>query len=168
MFIDGLESSKFKPLSQTKQWVDALVVCLYFVYIQFSVGYAYCSFRQRNGIARALSRWTSYDTAPALFLLCYYTLLIYTCFGCCKSFVLVMDKQHLEKCPQQHIGSVIKEELERQERTVSWFARKLCCDRSNVYKIFKRTTIDTELLLRISKILNRNFFDLFSEQVCSE
>lgn len=58
-----------------------------------------------------------------------------------------------------HIGLLIKAELERQERTVSWFARKLCCDRSNVYKLFKRTTIDTGLLLRISAILNHNFFD---------
>ena len=57
-----------------------------------------------------------------------------------------------------HIGNLIKEELEQQERTVSWFARKLYCDRSNVYKIFKRPTIDTELLLRISVILNRDFF----------
>ncbi|MBR6606800.1 MAG: hypothetical protein IKK92_13215, partial [Prevotella sp.] len=51
-----------------------------------------------------------------------------------------------------HIGTLIKAELENQERTVSWFARKLNCDRSNVYKLFKRSTIDTELLLRISKI----------------
>ena len=64
-----------------------------------------------------------------------------------------------------HIGSLIKAELERQERTVSWFARKLCCDRSNVYKIFRRTTIDTELLLRVSKILDYNFFELYSEKV---
>ena len=32
------------------------------------------------------------------------------------------------------IGNLIKEELEKQERTVSWFARKLACDRSNVYR----------------------------------
>lgn len=60
-----------------------------------------------------------------------------------------------------HIGQLIKEELERQERTVSWFARKLFCDRSNVYKIFKRPTIDTELLLRISVILNHDFFGYY-------
>lgn len=57
-----------------------------------------------------------------------------------------------------HIGSCIQTELKRQERSVAWFARKLCCDRSNVYNIFLRNTIDTELLKRISIILNRNFF----------
>ena len=64
-----------------------------------------------------------------------------------------------------HIGSIIKTELEKQERTVSWFARKLNCDRSNIYKIFKRSTIDTELLLRISKILNFNFFKCYERIV---
>ena len=57
-----------------------------------------------------------------------------------------------------HIGKEIKEELERQERGVSWLAEKLHCDRTNVYNIFKRQGIDTRLLERISVILNRNFY----------
>ena len=57
-----------------------------------------------------------------------------------------------------HIGNLIKEELELQERSVTWFANKLCCERTNVYSIFKRESIDTDLLQRISKILHRNFF----------
>ena len=60
-----------------------------------------------------------------------------------------------------HIGQLIKDELERQERSVSWFARKLYCDRSNIYKIFKRSTIDTELLMRISVVLNHDFFSAY-------
>ena len=57
------------------------------------------------------------------------------------------------------LGQLIEEELRHQERSVSWFARKLCCNRQNVYDIFRRTNIDAELLLRISLILGRNFFD---------
>ena len=60
-----------------------------------------------------------------------------------------------------HIGELIQEELHRQERTVSWFARKLFCDRTHVYNIFQRKSIDTELLLRISLILNHNFFKYY-------
>ncbi len=60
-----------------------------------------------------------------------------------------------------HIGNLIKEELQNQERSISWFARKLYCDRSNVYDIFKRESIDTELLLRISLILKRDFFQYY-------
>ncbi|MBP5770649.1 MAG: XRE family transcriptional regulator [Bacteroidaceae bacterium] len=63
-----------------------------------------------------------------------------------------------------HIGQQIKEELRRQERTVCWFARKLCCNRQNVYDIFKRTNIDAELLLRISLVLERNFFEEYTTQ----
>ncbi len=56
------------------------------------------------------------------------------------------------------IGTIIKEELERQERSVTWLARKLSCDRSNVYRLFQKNSVDTFLLSRISVILNRNFF----------
>ena len=76
-----------------------------------------------------------------------------------------MNEQHNAKQLTLHIGQLIKEELERQERTVSWFARKLYCDRSNIYKLFKRSTIDTELLLRISVILNHDFFGDYMERI---
>jgi hypothetical protein len=59
---------------------------------------------------------------------------------------------------EKSIGIMIKEELARQERTVSWFARHLSCDRSNIYRIFQKDSIDTELLIRISNILNHDFF----------
>ena len=62
----------------------------------------------------------------------------------------------------ESIGTMIKEELERQERTVSWLARKLNCDRSNV---FQKHSIDTVLLQRISVILNRDFFSELSRNL---
>lgn len=62
------------------------------------------------------------------------------------------------------IGILIKEELEKQERSVSWFARKLACDRSNVYRLFQES-IDTHLLARISLILNRDFFSELSADI---
>ena len=55
------------------------------------------------------------------------------------------------------IGKLIKEELEKQERSVTWLARKLSCDRSNVYRLFQKRSIETDLLIRISVILNRDF-----------
>lgn len=60
-----------------------------------------------------------------------------------------------------HIGYLIQQELQRQEHTVSWLARKLSCDRSNVYRIFQKDNIDCVLLL--SKALNYNFFKLLSD-----
>lgn len=64
-----------------------------------------------------------------------------------------------------HIGRLIEEELRRQERSVSWFARKLCCDRTNVYKLFRRSSVDTELLLRISQILHQDFFRHYRDRI---
>lgn len=63
-----------------------------------------------------------------------------------------------------NIGQSIKEELQRQERTVSWLARKLNCTRTAVYRIFDKNSIDTALLTQISQILHHNFFqELFED-----
>lgn len=64
-----------------------------------------------------------------------------------------------------HIGQEIKKELQVQERSIAWFARKLYCDRSNVYDIFRRRSIDTDLLLRICVILNCNFFKFYNNEL---
>lgn len=63
------------------------------------------------------------------------------------------------------IGKLIREELQAQERSVSWFARKLHLDRSNVYRLFQRNSVDTALLSRISIILGKNFFEPLSENI---
>lgn len=63
----------------------------------------------------------------------------------------------------QPLGLLIKDELERQERTVTWFARRLSCDRSNIYRMFQKNSIDTDLLLRISILLDHDFFQDLSE-----
>ena len=64
-----------------------------------------------------------------------------------------------------NIGQNIKEELQRQERTVSWLARKLNCTRAAVYRIFDKNSIDTALLTNISQVLHHNFFTELSEDV---
>ena len=64
-----------------------------------------------------------------------------------------------------HIGTMIKDELNRQGRTVNWFAKGIFCEKSNVYKMFKRKSIDMEQLMKISEVLNHNFLrDCFDEK----
>ena len=41
------------------------------------------------------------------------------------------------------IGKLIKEQLKAEERSVTWFSRKLSCSRANVYKIFDKEYLDT-------------------------
>ena len=54
-----------------------------------------------------------------------------------------------------HIGSLIKEKMEERGLSVSDFAHAL--QRTNIYKIFKRSSIDVDLLLRISEVLAYDF-----------
>lgn len=56
-----------------------------------------------------------------------------------------------------HIGHLIKSVFDASGMTVSEFARQIHCERTNVYKIFDRRSIDVELLVKISEILNHNF-----------
>lgn len=55
--------------------------------------------------------------------------------------------------------------MRRQERSPSWLARKINCERPNVYYIFKQESINTDLLLRISRALKCNFFIYYSEEL---
>ncbi|MBO7231451.1 MAG: XRE family transcriptional regulator [Bacteroidaceae bacterium] len=64
-----------------------------------------------------------------------------------------------------HIGSIIKKEFDKEGRSASWFAKQLCCDRTNIYSIFKRESIDTLLLVKISAILKHDFFKYYSEDI---
>ena len=64
-----------------------------------------------------------------------------------------------------HIGKIIKDVLKEQERTPTWLARKINCERPNIYYIFQQQSINTELLLRISNALQHDFFRYYSEEV---
>lgn len=62
-----------------------------------------------------------------------------------------------------HIGRVIKIEMDRQGRKASWLATQLHCDRTNVYKIYERKSIDSLMLVRIGAILSVNFWEAYLE-----
>ncbi|MFN6944995.1 MAG: hypothetical protein ACK4ND_08590 [Cytophagaceae bacterium] len=57
-----------------------------------------------------------------------------------------------------HIGNKIKEEVNRQRVSINKFAEQINKSRTVVYDIFERETIDTGLLLRISEVLEHDFF----------
>ena len=58
-----------------------------------------------------------------------------------------------------HIGKLIREKMEEEGRKTIWLARKLSCDRSNIYKIYGKPNMDLTQLLHISRILNHDFFN---------
>lgn len=61
-----------------------------------------------------------------------------------------------------YIGELIKQEMQMQERSVSWLARKLGCTRAMVYRLYEKQSIDTVTLMQVSLVLHRNFFIEYS------
>lgn len=61
-----------------------------------------------------------------------------------------------------HIGKVVRKHLEELGMTKSEFARRLETSPQNIYGIFKRKSIDTQLLKEISTVLNYDFFQYYT------
>jgi len=61
-----------------------------------------------------------------------------------------------------HIGKEIELRYKESGIKLSEFARRLNTSPRNVYAIFERPDIKTDLLLKISEVLNFNFFSLYS------
>lgn len=59
---------------------------------------------------------------------------------------------------KETIGELIRKKVYQKNMSVVNFAEQICYTRENVYKIFKRNSIDIDLLARISKVLDHNFF----------
>ena len=74
-----------------------------------------------------------------------------------------MEREKRYPTEDFHIGKIIKAELTRQGRSITWLAEQLNYSRQYVYKLFRRKWIYTDLLLKICDILDYDFFKCFSE-----
>lgn len=63
---------------------------------------------------------------------------------------------------QIHIGHLIRDELRRQNRTNAWLADQIGMTPRTLQRLYNKPSIDTQQLLRISKILDKDFFSLYS------
>lgn len=63
-----------------------------------------------------------------------------------------------------HIGQLIQAQLKKDQRSVGWLSRQIPCSRNHVYKLFKRPSLDGELLLRISIVMQFNFFQYYTAE----
>ena len=63
-----------------------------------------------------------------------------------------------------HIGEMIRAAMKNEGRSTQWLAEQLHCNRSNIYKIYKRTSINTELLQHIERILQVDLFVYYSKK----
>ncbi|SRR5687767_1748178 len=62
------------------------------------------------------------------------------------------------------IGPKIKEVFDNRHMKLTDFADELGTVRQNVYRIFRKRHLDTGLLLRISQVLDHDFFQYYSSQ----
>ena len=70
----------------------------------------------------------------------------------------------MENTGKPHIGQLIQAQLKADQRSVGWLSRQIPCSRNHVYKIFKRSSLDGELLLRISTVMQFNFFQYYTAE----
>ena len=64
-----------------------------------------------------------------------------------------------------HIGQLIRAQLKADHRSVGWLSREIGCTRNHVYKIFNKSSLDSDLIFRISKAMSFNFFQYYSAAV---
>lgn len=64
-----------------------------------------------------------------------------------------------------NIGEIIRKELRKQGHTNEWLADRICVHPRTVQKIFLKTSIDTQQLLKISEALDVDLFKLYSDQL---
>jgi hypothetical protein len=65
---------------------------------------------------------------------------------------------------QLHIGEKIRDKAQEKRIGPSELGRMINTSKQNIYSIFRRKTIDTELLLKLSKALDHDFFQLYIEK----
>ena len=57
-----------------------------------------------------------------------------------------------------HIGERVQALVKASGMPVAEFARRINTSRENAHRIFKRTSLDTDLLMTISQVLDHDFF----------
>ena len=92
--------------------------------------------------------------------------------GCPLFFVLIntrfekiASRQKKTKAMKDivHIGSLIQNELRRQDRTNRWLAERINVHPRTINKIFQKNVIDTQQLLHISYAMGVDFFEVYSK-----
>ena len=74
-----------------------------------------------------------------------------------------MEKRKHGTNEEFHLGKLIKAELKRQGRSVTWLATQIDCTRENLYQLFRNPWIHAETLFKIGKALDHDFFEVCSD-----
>ena len=72
-----------------------------------------------------------------------------------------------EKQTEIDIGTLIRDKLVENQRSVAWLAQKTGHNRGSLGRLLKKDSMDTKLLSDISTILRFDFFFRYSESLCN-
>jgi plasmid maintenance system antidote protein VapI len=61
-----------------------------------------------------------------------------------------------------HIGEIICQKLKEEGRSKKWLAERVHCDQSNLCKILQKSSMDTDLFLKISFAVQHDFLQYLS------
>ncbi|MBQ9509539.1 MAG: helix-turn-helix transcriptional regulator [Bacteroidales bacterium] len=64
-----------------------------------------------------------------------------------------------------HLGMLVEQKMKERNISINEFAQAIHCDRTNVYSIFKRKSMDVQLIVRISNALDYDFLQYYHQEV---
>lgn len=63
-----------------------------------------------------------------------------------------------------HLGERIRTVIKQKHMSVVQVSRELSCERTNLYNVFERKDVNTELLQRLCVVLDYDFFKELSQE----
>jgi transcriptional regulator with XRE-family HTH domain len=78
--------------------------------------------------------------------------------------MITLHSQLIQRAMSPTIGEKIKNIFDAKEMKLKDFAEEIGVARQNVYRIFGKDSIDTELLTKISSVLEHDFFQYYKSE----
>lgn len=75
---------------------------------------------------------------------------------------MLMNVEKIKPIPDLHIGAEIKSRFDKSGLTQKEFGSKIGMPQQNVSRVFNGESIDTKRLVAVSRALNFNFFELYT------
>ncbi|MDR2963263.1 MAG: hypothetical protein LBU90_06505 [Bacteroidales bacterium] len=71
----------------------------------------------------------------------------------------------MPKKQEIHIGNRVCDFLKKEGRSKKWLAEQVGVSSSSLVRTLQHPSMNTHLLLRISKTLKHNFFEIFTKEL---
>lgn len=75
---------------------------------------------------------------------------------------MLINVEKIKPIPDLHIGAEIKSRFDKSGLTQKEFGSKIGMPQQNVSRVFNGESIDTKRLVAVSRALNFNFFELYT------